>query len=372
MNILLVPDSFKGSLSAIEVCRIVSSALHDCIKDVHIHAIPAADGGEGTVDSFLFACKAEKKEVTVTGPNGSPVCANYAVLGDRAVIEMAQASGLPLMLGRPDAVGATTFGTGELIKNAIAHGCKSIYIGIGGSASTDGGIGCMSALGVRFTDRNDQPVPPNGAGMAKLAHIDLSHLDPAVKSCKFTVLCDVNNPLYGKNGAAYIYAPQKGADPETAAFLDRALQNLARVVKNDLGTDAAEQPGAGAAGGLGYALKVFLNAEMKSGADTVLDLCGFDKKLNDADWVLTGEGQFDRQSLMGKLPGTIAKRLDGKKAGILCGVSRLTGEQAKDAGFCFVQETDPEHLPFEAVLPRCKEALYEAACAAAELLKEKI
>ena len=371
MNILLAPDSFKGSLSAVEVCRIAAAALQESMADVAVQAIPVADGGEGTVDSFVFALGAERKEAVVTGPRGLKVCAAYAAAGDVAVIEMAQASGLPLMLGQPNAKKATTYGTGELMKIAAADGCRKLVIGIGGSATTDGGIGCLSALGVRFTDENGQPVSPDGEGMAQVAHIDISGLDPAVKACEITVLCDVTNPLFGPNGAAYVYGPQKGADPETVAFLDDALQRYAAVVKAELGVDAADEAGAGAAGGLGYALKVFLNAEMKSGAKAVLDLCGFDEKVKAADWVLTGEGQFDRQSLMGKLPGTIAERLGGKKGAILCGVSRLSEEEARQAGYRFVQESNPLHLPFEAILPHCAEMLYEAVCAAAERIKNE-
>ncbi len=371
MNILLAPDSFKGSLSAVEVCRIASAALRESIKNAHVQAIPVADGGEGTVDSFVFALGAARKEAVVTGPRGLKVCAAYAAAGDTAIIEMAQASGLPLMLGQPNAVKATTLGTGELIRTAAAQGCRRLVIGIGGSATTDGGLGCLTALGVRFTDANGQPVTPDGFGLAQVAHIDVSGLDPAVKQCEITVLCDVTNPLFGPNGAAHIYGPQKGADPETVAFLDKALQNYAGAVKAGLGVDAADMPGAGAAGGLGYALKVFLNAEMKSGAKAVLDLCGFDQKAKAADWVLTGEGQFDRQSLMGKLPGAIAERLNGKKAAVICGVSRLSEEQARQAGYRFVQETNPLHLPFEAVVPHSAEMLYDAVCTAAEWMKNE-
>ena len=369
MNILLAPDSCKGSLSAVEVCRIAAAALRESMANVAVQAIPVADGGEGTVDSFVFALGAERREAAVTGPRGLKVCAAYAVAGDTAVIEMAQASGLPLMLGQPNAKKATTLGTGELIAKAASEGCRRLVIGIGGSATTDGGLGCLSALGVRFTDRNGRPVSPDGEGMAQVARIDPSGLDPAVKQCEIAVLCDVSNPLCGPNGAAYVYGPQKGADPETVAFLDGALQSYAAAVKAETGVDAADEPGAGAAGGLGYALKVFLNAEMKSGAKTVLDLCGFDEKAKQADWILTGEGQFDRQSLMGKLPGTVAERLGGKNAAILCGVSRLSEEQARQAGYRFVQESNPRHLPFDAIWPHCGEMLYEAVCAAAERIK---
>lgn len=369
MKILLAPDSFKGSLSAVEVCRIAAAALRESIKDVTVQAIPVADGGEGTVDSFVFAIGAERRETVVTGPRGLKVCAAYAVAGDTAIIEMAQASGLPLMLGQPNAKKATTLGTGELIKKAAADGCRKLVIGIGGSATTDGGLGCLSALGVRFTDEAGQPVSPDGEGLAQVAHIDVSGLDPAVKQCEITVLCDVTNPLFGPNGAAAVYGPQKGADPETVAFLDDALRHYAAVVRDSLGVDAADEPGAGAAGGLGYALKVFLNAEMKSGAQAVLDLCGFDEKAKDADWVITGEGKFDRQSLMGKLPGEIARRLGGKNAAVLCGAAALSEEQAKQAGYRFVQESNPLHLPFEAILPHCAEMLYEAVCAAAERIR---
>ena len=235
MRVLVAPDSFKGSLSAARVCEIIKSALPWCEVD----CIPVADGGEGTVDSFAFAAGAKIHKAVVTGPKGEKVTAAFAVMGDTAVIESAQACGLPLAGAGNDPAQATTYGVGELIKAALDCGCRKIAIGIGGSATNDGGIGCASALGVRFTDEKGNVVSQNGYGMAKIKSIDISELDSRIRDSKITVLCDVENPLYGENGAAYVYAPQKGADSEKVLFLDKALKNLESAVKSDLWLDFA-------------------------------------------------------------------------------------------------------------------------------------
>lgn len=352
MRVLVAPDSFKGSLSAVEVCNIISRALPRCETD----CIPVADGGEGTADSFVFACNAQLKAVCVSGPDGRRVTANFAVMGDTAVIESAQACGLPLAGAKNDPVLSTTYGVGELIKAALDMGCRKIAIGIGGSATNDGGIGCACALGVRFTDSCGNTVEPNGLGMSKVKNIDISGLDSRIAECEITVLCDVENPLYGENGAAFVYAPQKGADREKVIFLDTALKNLERAVLKDIGIDFAADRGAGAAGGMGYGLHVFLGAALKSGAKTVLDLCGFDERARQADLIITGEGRLDSQSLMGKVISEVTKRADGKPVAVVCGMNSL-GSAAK--GIAAVFETNPLHLPFEEVLPTCEKDLYD-------------
>lgn len=356
MRVIVAPDSFKGSLSSLEVCSIVKSALESALSGCEVDCIPVADGGEGTADSFMFACGADLSEAEVTAPDFKKVRARYAVMGDTAVIETAQASGLPLVKGKNDPLLATSYGSGELILAALNKGCRRIILGIGGSATNDGGIGCLSALGVRFLDGKGIEVEPNGLGMSKVKSIDISGMDSRVKDCEFTVLCDVENPLYGENGAAYIYAPQKGADADKVLFLDNALRNYELAVKKCLGVDFANDKGSGAAGGMGYGFRAFLGATLKSGAKTVFDICGFDERAARADVIITGEGRFDSQSLMGKVPSEVIGRAGGKPVIVLCGMSLLDSAE----GVAAIVETNPLHLPFEQVLAFCKESLYTA------------
>ncbi len=356
MKILLAPDSFKGSMSAVEVCSIISDALSDSLPGCEVDSIPVADGGEGTLDSLIFACGAKLSTVEVTAPDFRRVDADFAVMGNTAVIEMAQASGLPLVSGVNDPVRATSYGTGELILAAIDEGCTDIVLGIGGSATTDGGVGCLSALGVKFLDADGVPVAPNGLGMSKTVSIDMSGIDTRVRDCSFTVLCDVENPLYGKNGAAYVYSPQKGADSETVVFLDNALHSYEKAVVADVGADCALSAGSGAAGGMGYGLRAMLGATLKSGAQAVFDICGFDSRAKKADVIITGEGRFDNQSFMGKVPCEVMKRAGGKPVVVVCGISDM--ESAP--GVAAVFQTNALHLPFESVLPQCREMLRSA------------
>lgn len=353
MRILLAPDSFKGSLSALQVCKAVKTVIQSEIPECTVDCIPVADGGEGTVDSFVFSCGAKIRKAEVTAPDFKRVIAEFAVMDDTAVIETAQASGLPLAGKANNPVYATSYGSGELVLSALDAGCRKIILGIGGSATNDGGIGLAMALGARFTDKNGNIVESNGKGMNEVVNIDLSGMDSRLAECEFTVLCDVENPLYGENGAAFIYAPQKGADKDAVAFLDNALRNLEKAVIQSLGANFAHLPGAGAAGGMGYGLKTFLGAKLQSGAKTVLDICGFDERKQHADLIITGEGRFDSQSLMGKVPGEIISRADNIPVAVLCGMSLL--ERAD--GVCRIFETNPRHLPFESVLPMCENML---------------
>ena len=335
------------------MCTAVKTVIQSEIPQCTVDCIPVADGGEGTVDSFIFSCGAQIRNALVTAPDFRRVTAGYAVMGDTAVIETAQASGLPLTGSANNPIAATSFGSGELILSALDAGCRKIILGIGGSATNDGGIGLAMALGARFTDENGEKVEPNGSGMSKVVNIDLSGMDSRLAYCEITVLCDVENPLYGENGAAYVYAPQKGADKDAVVFLDNALRNLEKAVMKCIGADYAHLPGAGAAGGMGYGLKAFLGARLRSGAKTVLDICGFDERKQHADLIITGEGRFDSQSLMGKVPGEIISRAGGTPVAVLCGMSLL--ESA--GGVCRIFETNPGHLPFETVLPLCENML---------------
>jgi len=358
VRILVAPDSFKGSMSAVEVCDITQRALQASVDGCLVDCIPVADGGEGTLDSFVFACGATLFTAQVTAPDCRRIDAKFAVMGDTAIIEMAQASGLPLTGDKNDPVRATSYGTGELILAAVDKGCRKIVLGIGGSATTDGGIGCLSALGVRFYNGSGEIVSPDAQGMSEVARLDVSGIDPRILQCSFTVLCDVNNPLYGENGAAYIYSPQKGADKETVLFLDSALRNYEKAVVASLGADCAESAGSGAAGGMGYGLRAVLGAELRAGAQTVFDICSFDSRAQAADIIITGEGKFDRQSLMGKVPAEVIRRAGDKPVVVLCGVSDMAQLQSVVAVF----ETNPLHLPFEEVLPECKTSLYSTVC----------
>ena len=315
-KIVVASDSFKGTMDSIQVCSIVEEGIRNILQDVEIVKIPIADGGEGTVDAFLSAFGGEKINVTVQGPLFQDVVASYGILKDgrTAVIEMAEASGLILAGEDKNPCLTTTFGTGQLIRNALDNCCETIIIGIGGSATNDGGIGMAAALGVRFLDCNAGEVPLTGGGLGNICSIDVSDMDCRIKGCKFIVACDVDNPLYGPNGAAYVYSPQKGADAEMVQLLDRNLKHYADVVQRDLGIDMQAVPGSGAAGGLGGGLYAFLGGVMMSGINIILDRINFDGIINNTDLIITGEGRIDGQSLRGKVPVGIANR--ARKAGI--------------------------------------------------------
>ncbi len=306
MKILLAPDSFKGCLSAAEVCR----ALHAGVwaADPHIEGVevPLADGGEGTVDALVHATGGHLVTVSVEGPLGEPVAAQFGILGDgrTAVIEMAAASGLPLVPEEHrDPTRTTTYGTGQLIQAALDAGCQRLIIGIGGSATTDGGAGMAQALGVRMLDGQGQPIPRvSGGSLNNIATIDLSNRDPRLDHCTVQVACDVDNPLLGPDGAAQVYAPQKGATPEQVEQLEAGLAHYAELLARDLGKSVADVPGAGAAGGLGAGLLAFCDATLESGVELVLDVVKLAEKAAGADLIITGEGKLDMQTRFGKAP----------------------------------------------------------------------
>lgn len=307
-KIIIASDSFKGSLTSIQVGEAAAKAVKAIMPKAKCETIPVADGGEGTVEAIVAGLKGQFIETEVTGPLGMPVKAVYGICGETAVIEMAEASGLTLVPEhKRNPWITTTYGTGELIHDALSHGCRNFLIGIGGSATNDAGIGMLQALGFRFLDNEGKEVGAGGGETGRIVAIETTHILPELKECSFTVACDVTNPLTGPNGASHIYSPQKGADKTMADQLDACLTSFANVVTTTYGEDLSSYPGAGAAGGLGFAFLAFLNATLKPGIDMVLDAVGFDAKLKDALLVITGEGRLDHQTCMGKTPYGVLK-----------------------------------------------------------------
>jgi len=319
MKIVTAPNAFKGSLTATEAAMAMEEGIKKVLPDAEVIQVPVADGGDGLVDVAQEALNGEIHRLQVTGPRNSPVEAEFCYVQsmDLATVEMALASGLALL---PDTLQdptlTTTYGTGELIRAALDLKVKRINVGIGGSATNDGGMGMASALGIRFLDRNGQELPGIGASLASVATIDLSGLDPRIGSTTIKAVCDVENPLYGPNGAAFVYGPQKGATPEQVRELDNGLKNLAEVIQKDLGMNVADLPGAGAAGGLGAGLHAFLGAGLCKGIDLIFELVALPEKLTGADLVLTGEGQIDFQTVFGKAPGGVG--VAARAQGIPC------------------------------------------------------
>ena len=315
MKLIFAPDSMKGSLSAMESCDILERVTARIFPEAETISVPVADGGEGTVDALLRAMGGERRKVSVTGPMFEREEAEWGLLSDgTAVMEMAQASGLPYVpMDQKDPRKATSLGTGEMIAAALKEGVRKILIGIGGSATNDGGIAMLAALGAVFTDAEGKPVPPTGAGMAQVAQADFSGLMPELQETVITVICDVTNPLLGENGATWIYGPQKGAVPEIRDELEAGMSHFARIIEKTLGRDISSFPGAGAAGGLGAALGGVLGATLKTGIDAVLDAVDFEKKLEGVSLAITGEGRMDGQSVrFGKVPVGVAKRCAAK------------------------------------------------------------
>ena len=310
---LLIPDSFKGTMSSTEICEIMKRVIVQHYPDADVISIPVADGGEGSVDSFLTAMGGEKVYIEVTGPYFKKMEAFYGIVdGTVGIIEMAACAGLPLVGDDKHPDKTTTYGVGELIAHAIENGCKKIIVGLGGSATNDGGTGAAAALGVRFYDKNGNNFVPTGGTLADIERIDMSGRMPALDNIELLTMCDIDNPLYGKQGAAHVFAPQKGADDEMVAFLDGQLIALSEAIKTHLGIDVSNQPGAGAAGGMGAGMVAFLGSTLNMGIEVVLDTVGFDTLLKDTDMVFSGEGKIDTQSLRGKVVIGIARR--AKKA----------------------------------------------------------
>jgi len=310
MKIVVAPDSFKGSLTAVEVADAIEQGVREIFPEAEIIKIPMADGGDGTVQCLVNATGGEILKEKVTGPLGDEVLASYGILGDKktAVIEMAEASGLTLVPeNKRNPLITTTYGTGQLIKIALDQGCRKMIIGIGGSATNDGGAGMVQALGVKLLDKDEEELGFGGGELKKVFRIDTKYLDNRLSETKVIVASDVSNPLCGPKGASWIYGPQKGATPEIIKELDKSLAHFAEIIKRDLNKDVKDVPGAGAAGGLGASLMAFLDAELRPGIEIIIEIVKLEQAIKGADLVITGEGKIDSQTIYGKAPIGVAR-----------------------------------------------------------------
>ncbi|MBR6353321.1 MAG: glycerate kinase [Oscillospiraceae bacterium] len=307
---ILIPDSFKGTLSSAQICEIMGREIKRHFPDCAIVGIPVADGGEGSVDAFLTALGGEKIYVEVAGPYFEPMRSFYGLIdeGRTAVIEMAACAGLPLVGTRKDPSKTTTYGVGQLILDAAQRGVKKIIVGLGGSATTDAGCGAAAAIGVRFLNEAGACFVPVGGTLKDVVRIDMADAAERLKGVEIVTMCDIDNPMYGLHGAAYVFGPQKGADPAMVKFLDDGLRHLGEVIKRDLGRDLTEVPGGGAAGAMGVGMVAFFGSSLQMGIETVLDTVDFDSIVAGADAVFTGEGKIDSQSLRGKVVIGVARR----------------------------------------------------------------
>ena len=365
MKLLFASDSFKGTLSSEKTAELLGKAASEGFGDAEYASVAVADGGEGTTDAVIAAENGEKIFTEVYGPLMEKTVAYYGRIDDhRAVIEMAAASGLPMVpMEKRNPLYTTSYGTGELIRHALDQGFTDISIAIGGSATNDGGMGCVRALGVRFLDVNGNELEGRGEDLEKVHAIDVSGIDARIKAAKITVMCDVTNPLCGQNGATYTFGAQKGATPEIQNRLEAGMCNYRDVIRSQFGVDPDAIKGAGAAGGLGTALTVFLGGQMKSGIDTVLDLIGFDRRLEGVDLVVTGEGRTDWQSCFGKVMQGVGERAKAKGVAAV-GLSGSLGMDAAkifDHGIESLMTTVDAPMPLEEALSRAEELYYLGA-----------
>ena len=345
-KIIIIPDSFKGSASSLEVCNYIERGVLKVIKDADIIKIPVADGGEGTVESILYAAGGDIKKINVKNPEGKIIEAKYGIINkEKAVIEMAEASGLTLIDDKTrNPLKYSTYGTGEFIKDALYNNIKEILIGIGGSATNDCGIGMANALGYKFLDKYNNELEAIAENMIKVADIDDSNVDKRIFDIKITAACDVKNPLYGKNGATAVYGKQKGVTEESFDILDDGLKNIAKIIKEKFGKEIDYMEGAGAAGGLGGGLIAFCNAKLKSGIDAVLDIIDFESKIKNASLIITGEGAIDGQTKEGKVPVGVAKRAENIPVIAIVGEIREGAEIVYDLGI-------------KSIMPLCTKAM---------------
>lgn len=357
---VIMPDSFKGTMSSSEICSILRTCILQDDSASQVDMIPVADGGEGTVDSFLHALPgAERIELTVSGPYMEQVQVYYARQGKTAIVEMAQAAGLPLVEGRANPAKTTTYGVGEMIRHAVTAGCTDLVIGLGGSCTNDGGVGMAQALGTIFRNVRGETFLPTGGTLAEIAEIDNQATKALLQSCRITAMCDIDNPMYGPAGAAYIFAPQKGAGPIQVEQLDQQLRKLDETLQKCLQVSVAQLPGAGAAGALGAGIVAFLGGELKPGIQVVLDLVCFEQRIADADMILTGEGKIDTQSLRGKVVIGIARRAKPCQVPVVAIVGDVGDDvsAAYDQGVTAIFSINRVAVPFEKARLRCKQDL---------------
>ena len=327
-KVLLVPDSFKGTLSSKRICEIIEEIVRAHHFDADVVSIPVADGGEGSVECFLSAMNGERITCDSVNPFFEKMEGFYGILngGKTAVIEMSACAGLPLVEDRKNPMLATTYGVGILIRDAVSRGAGEIILGLGGSATNDFGCGAAAALGVVFYDENGEQFVPTGESLCRVAKIDNSQALSALSGVKMTLMCDVENPVYGENGAAFVYAPQKGATSEQVKLLDEGLRHICQIIKHDLCKDISSLVGGGAAGAMAGGMVAFFNASVRMGIDVVLDTVGFDRLLEGADLVFTGEGKMDSQSLQGKVISGVAKRAKAKGVPVVAVVGGVDGD----------------------------------------------
>ncbi len=374
MRVLIAMDSFKGSCSAPEAAQAVSRGIRSVFPQAETILLPVADGGEGTVDALVTIFHGEKRAVAAHDPLGRPITAEYGVLdADTAVVETAAASGLPLLRAEErDAVRATSYGTGELIRHALEHGAKKIVLGLGGSATTDGGMGLAQALGVSFQDEAGRELGYGGGELTRLARIETKGLMPEARACQFILACDVKNKLCGERGAAAVFSPQKGAAPQQVRELDNALAHYAAILKDQLDCAAAETEGAGAAGGIACSMLAFCHAELRSGIHLVLDLAGFDALVETADLVITGEGRIDAQSAFGKAPAGVAARTKAVRDVPVLAIGGALGDGAEallNCGVESVMSAVSRILPLEDAMANAAPALEESTARMMRILK---
>lgn len=356
---VIIPDSFKGTMSSLEICKIIENSIKIIYPQCETVAIPIADGGEGTADCFIHAIKADKITVEAAGPYYQPLNCFYARYDNFAVIEMAQTAGLPLVEDNKNPALTTTYGTGQMIRHAVENGCHNIIIGLGGSCTNDAGTGAAAALGVKFYNSEGNTFIPSGNTLSQIKKIDVTEAQSLLRECSITAMCDIDNPMYGEYGAAYIFGPQKGAAEAMVKELDENLRALSQVIISELGIDVSEMPGAGAAGAMGAGIAAFLNGKLKSGINTILDLINFDDIISDADLILTGEGKIDGQSLRGKAVIGIAERAAKKGISVIAIVGDI-GENAEKAykmGVSSIFSINRVAVPFEESRLRCREDL---------------
>lgn len=352
-KVVVISDSFKGSLSSSQISRIAADCIHRYDPDCQVVGLPVADGGEGTVECFLEAIGGESVVIPVRGPWGETLEAAYGRIGDTAVVEMAAAAGLPLVGDRKDPSKTTTYGVGMQIRHAVEHGAKRIILGLGGSATNDGGCGCAVALGVRFRDEAGKEFCPVGETLHQIAAIDCTAADKLLEGVAVEVMCDIDNPLCGPKGAAAIFGPQKGADKAMIAMLDKGLGHMAQVIAKERDVQVDLIPGSGAAGGFGAGAVAYLHAELRPGIEVVLDMVEFERQLEGCDLVITGEGRIDGQSLGGKVPVGVSRRARKSQVPVIAvvGIMGNGAEAVYDEGITAIFNTNRRALPFEQI--RC-------------------
>jgi glycerate kinase len=360
-RVICIPDSFKGTLSSAQIIKTVVDVFNIHLPETKVVGIEVADGGEGSVDAFLSASGGVKIHCEVHGPRFDKMESFYGILpGKVAIIEMAACAGLPLVKDHPDPLITTTYGVGELMISAWEKGCRKIIVGLGGSSTNDGGCGAASALGIRFLYKDGNNFVPTGRTLADIATIDTTSAHPLLQDCEILTMCDIDNPMFGPLGAAYVFSPQKGADPLSVVLLDEGLRHLNEKIGTDLGIDVSAIPGSGAAGGMGAGMVAFFKSELRSGIETILETVGFDELLTDCDLVITGEGKIDTQSLRGKVPIGVAQHAQRVGVPVLCLVGSI-GEDIDEAyalGITSIISINPQPVDFHIAKTRAKENLF--------------